>query len=32
MVVTTDEPVPQDVIDGLLRSDGFLDGRAVTLG
>ena len=32
MVVTTDVPVPQAVMDGLLHSDGFVDGRAVTLG
>jgi D-3-phosphoglycerate dehydrogenase / 2-oxoglutarate reductase len=32
MVVTTDKPVPQAVIDALVAADGFVDGRAVTLG
>jgi D-3-phosphoglycerate dehydrogenase / 2-oxoglutarate reductase len=31
MVVTTDEPVPRDVVDRIARSDGFLAGRAVSL-
>jgi len=31
MVVTTDSPVPRDVIDEIARSDGFLAGRAVSL-
>jgi D-3-phosphoglycerate dehydrogenase / 2-oxoglutarate reductase len=31
MVVTTDSPVPRDVVDEIARSDGFLDGRAVSL-
>jgi D-3-phosphoglycerate dehydrogenase / 2-oxoglutarate reductase len=32
MVVTTDVRAPQAVIDGLLHSEGFVDGRSVTLG
>jgi D-3-phosphoglycerate dehydrogenase len=31
MVVTTDSPVPRDVIDEIARSEGFLAGRAVSL-
>jgi D-3-phosphoglycerate dehydrogenase / 2-oxoglutarate reductase len=31
MVVTTDSPVPRDIVDEVARSDGFLDGRAVSL-
>jgi D-3-phosphoglycerate dehydrogenase len=31
MVVTTDSPVPRAVVDEIARSDGFLDGRAVSL-
>ena len=31
MVVTTDRPVPQDVVDSLLALDDFVDGRAVAL-
>jgi D-3-phosphoglycerate dehydrogenase / 2-oxoglutarate reductase len=31
MLVTTDSPVPQRVVDALVASDGFLDGRAVSL-
>ena len=31
MVVTTDSPVPRDVVDDIARSDGFLAGRAVSL-
>jgi hypothetical protein len=31
MVVTADSPVPQDVVDRLVASDGFLEGRAVSL-
>ena len=31
MVVTTDSPVPRDVVERIARSDGFLDGRAVSL-
>jgi D-3-phosphoglycerate dehydrogenase len=31
MVVTTDQPVRQDVVDGLASADGFVGGRAVEL-
>jgi D-3-phosphoglycerate dehydrogenase len=31
MVVTTHDPVPQDVVDALVAQDDFVDGRAVTL-
>jgi D-3-phosphoglycerate dehydrogenase len=31
MVVTTDQPVPQAVVDEIVALDGFLAGRAVTL-
>jgi D-3-phosphoglycerate dehydrogenase len=31
MVVTTDQPVPQEVIDAIVGLDGFLDGRTVSL-
>jgi D-3-phosphoglycerate dehydrogenase len=31
MAVTTDSPVPRDVVDDIARSDGFLEGRAVSL-
>jgi D-3-phosphoglycerate dehydrogenase / 2-oxoglutarate reductase len=31
MVVTTDSPVPRDIVDEIARSDGFLAGRAVSL-
>jgi D-3-phosphoglycerate dehydrogenase len=31
MVVTTDSPVPRDVVVQIARSDGFLAGRAVSL-
>jgi D-3-phosphoglycerate dehydrogenase len=31
MVVTTDRPAPQEILDQLVASDGFVDGRAVTL-
>ena len=31
MVVTTDRPVPQDVVDRLVGSEDFVDGRAVAL-
>jgi D-3-phosphoglycerate dehydrogenase len=31
MVVTADSPVPQDVVDRLVASDGFIEGRAVSL-
>ena len=31
MVVTADSPVPQDVVERLAESDGFIEGRAVSL-
>jgi hypothetical protein len=31
MVVTTDGAVPGDVVDGVVASDGFTGGRAITL-
>jgi D-3-phosphoglycerate dehydrogenase / 2-oxoglutarate reductase len=31
MVVTTDRPVPQEVVDQIVGLDGFIAGRAVTL-
>ena len=31
MVVTTDSPVPRDVVEEIGRSEGFLAGRAVSL-
>ena len=31
MVVTTDSPIPRDVVDEIARSEGFLAGRAVSL-
>jgi D-3-phosphoglycerate dehydrogenase len=31
MLVTADGPVPQDVVDALVATDGFLAGRAVSL-
>ena len=31
MVVTADSPVPGDVVERLASSDGFLEGRAVSL-
>jgi D-3-phosphoglycerate dehydrogenase len=31
MVVTTDQPVPREVVDGLVRSEGFVEGKAVSL-
>jgi D-3-phosphoglycerate dehydrogenase len=31
MVVTTDRPVPRDVVDGVVATDGFTGGRAITL-
>jgi D-3-phosphoglycerate dehydrogenase / 2-oxoglutarate reductase len=31
MVVTTDTPVPPEVVDEIARSDGFLAGRAVSV-
>jgi D-3-phosphoglycerate dehydrogenase len=32
MVVTSHEPVPQDVVDALVGGDEFTGGRAVSLG
>jgi D-3-phosphoglycerate dehydrogenase / 2-oxoglutarate reductase len=31
MVVTTESAVPQEVVDGIVASDGFVDGRAVSV-
>jgi hypothetical protein len=31
MVLTVDRPVPQDVVDALVASEGFVAGRAVAL-
>jgi hypothetical protein len=31
MALTTDAPVPEDVIDEIASSDGFFAGRAVNL-
>ena len=31
MAVTTDRPVPREVIDEIIASDGFVEGRAVSL-
>jgi D-3-phosphoglycerate dehydrogenase len=31
MVVTTDAPVPREVLDEIVASEGFVDGRAATL-
>ena len=31
MVVTTDGPVPRDVVDAVVAGDGFTGGRAITL-
>jgi D-3-phosphoglycerate dehydrogenase len=31
MVVTADSPVPQQVVDALVASDGFVEGRTVSL-
>ena len=31
MAVTTDNPVPQEVVDEIVASDGFVAGRAVSL-
>jgi D-3-phosphoglycerate dehydrogenase len=31
MVITTDSPVPADVLDEVVRGDGFVAGRTVTL-
>jgi D-3-phosphoglycerate dehydrogenase / 2-oxoglutarate reductase len=31
MAITTDRPVPSEVIDEIVASEGFVDGRAVAL-
>jgi hypothetical protein len=31
MIVTTDSPVPQEVVDVIAESDGFEAGRTVSL-
>ena len=31
MAVTTDDPIPPDVVDEIVASDGFMAGRAVGL-
>jgi D-3-phosphoglycerate dehydrogenase / 2-oxoglutarate reductase len=31
MAVTTDTPVPREVVDAIVTTDGFIAGRAVTL-
>jgi D-3-phosphoglycerate dehydrogenase len=31
MVLTTDGPVPQSVLDEILSGDGFFEGRSITL-
>jgi len=31
MAVTADDPVPQEVVDEIVASDGFVAGRAVSL-
>jgi D-3-phosphoglycerate dehydrogenase len=31
MIVTTDAPVPQDLVDEIVASDGFVGGRSVSL-
>ena len=31
MVLTTDAPVPREVVDGIVAIDGFTGGRAITL-
>ena len=31
MVVTAESAVPQEVIDAIVASDGFVDGRSVNL-
>jgi hypothetical protein len=32
MVLTTDQPVPQSVIDQIVGLEGFVAGRAIALG
>jgi D-3-phosphoglycerate dehydrogenase / 2-oxoglutarate reductase len=31
MIVTADAPIPQDVVDGIVETDGFVAGRTVSL-
>ncbi len=31
MIVTADNPVPRDVVDGIVAGDGFVAGRVVSL-
>jgi hypothetical protein len=31
MVVTTSAPVPQEIVEQIVASDGFVDGAAVSL-
>jgi hypothetical protein len=31
MIVTADAPVPQEVVDRIVASEGFFDGRTVSL-
>jgi D-3-phosphoglycerate dehydrogenase len=31
MAVTTDAPMPRDVLDEIVASEGFVDGRTITL-
>ena len=31
MIVTTDAPVPQDIVDQIVSEDGFVAGRTITL-
>jgi D-3-phosphoglycerate dehydrogenase / 2-oxoglutarate reductase len=31
MIVTADAPIPQEVVDGIVSTDGFVDGRTVSL-
>jgi hypothetical protein len=31
MVVTSDSPVPEEIVDRIVATDGFADGRAISL-
>jgi hypothetical protein len=31
MAITSDRPVPQEVVDEIVAGDGFVDGRTVAL-
>ena len=31
MLVTADSPVPQEVVEGIVATDGFLAGRTINL-